>query len=121
MEKTCNDLEEMGARGLILMRFANRRDQGLILGNGPIMPGIIPHTIEEFRDLVTHTAEMHSFRVTGTPLMGSGHRRALRSVQASRYHIPPAPSEERGEHHHQPGGCSFAHGHLQVRWREERK
>jgi methanogenesis marker radical SAM protein len=68
LEKTCNDLEEMGARGLILMRFANYRDQGLILGNDPIMPGITPHTIEEFRDLVTHTAEMHRFRVTGTPL-----------------------------------------------------
>jgi methanogenesis marker radical SAM protein len=68
LEKTCNDLEEMGARGLILMRFANFRDQGLILGNDPIMPGITPHTIEEFRDLVTHTAEQHRFRVTGTPL-----------------------------------------------------
>jgi methanogenesis marker radical SAM protein len=68
LEKTCSDLEEMGAKGLILMRFANAREQGLILGNAPIMPGITPHTVEEFRRIVTETAERHSFRVTGTPL-----------------------------------------------------
>ncbi|MFZ2375696.1 MAG: methyl coenzyme M reductase-arginine methyltransferase Mmp10 [Methanothrix sp.] len=68
LERTCNDLESMGARGLILMRFANQRDQGLILGNDPIMPGITPHSIEEFRDLVTRTAGQYRFRVTGTPL-----------------------------------------------------
>ncbi|HUI39833.1 MAG TPA: methyl coenzyme M reductase-arginine methyltransferase Mmp10 [Methanothrix sp.] len=68
LEKTCSDLEEMGARGLILMRFANTREQGLILGNEPIIPGIIPHTVEEFRQIVTETSEEHSFRVTGTPL-----------------------------------------------------
>ena len=68
LEKTCNDLEEMGARGLILMRFANYKDQGLILDNSPIMPGITPHTIEEFQDMVTETAKRHNFRVTGTPL-----------------------------------------------------
>jgi methanogenesis marker radical SAM protein len=68
LEKTCNDLEEMGAKGLILMRFANSRDQGLILGNEPIMPGVTPHTVEEFQRIVTETAERYRFRVTGTPL-----------------------------------------------------
>ncbi len=68
LEKTCRDLEEMGARGLILMRFANAREQGLILGNAPIIPGIIPHSIEEFQDIVTQTAKGHRLRVTGTPL-----------------------------------------------------
>ncbi len=68
LEKTCSDLEEMGARGLILMRFANTREQGLILGNEPIIPGVVPHTVEEFRQIVTQTAEKYSFRVTGTPL-----------------------------------------------------
>ena len=68
LEKTCNDLEEMGAKGLILMRFANSRDQGLILGNEPIMPGVTPHTVEEFQRIVSETAERYRFRVTGTPL-----------------------------------------------------
>ncbi len=68
LEKTCRDLEEMGTKGLILMRFANVREQGLILGNEPIIPGVIPHTVEDFQRIVTETAERHSFRVTGTPL-----------------------------------------------------
>lgn len=68
LEKTCSDLEEMGAKGLILMRFANAREQGLILGNEPIIPGIVTHSVEEFQRIVTETAERHSFRVTGTPL-----------------------------------------------------
>ena len=68
LEKTCSDLEDMGAKGLILMRFANYRDQGLILGNSPIIEGIIPHSIEEFKDIVSQTAKQHRMRVTGTPL-----------------------------------------------------
>ncbi len=68
LEKTCQDLEEIGAKGLILMRFANVREQGLILGNEPIMPGITPHTVDEFRQIVTDINERYSFRVTGTPL-----------------------------------------------------
>ena len=68
LEKTCRDLEEMGAKGLILMRFANSREQGLILGNSPIIPGIVPHSVEEFQRIVTETAERHGLRVTGTPL-----------------------------------------------------
>lgn len=68
LEKTCSDLEEMGAKGLILMRFANAREQGLILGNAPIMPGITPHSVEEFQNIVTETAKRHRLRITGTPL-----------------------------------------------------
>jgi methanogenesis marker radical SAM protein len=68
LEKTCNDLEVMGAKGLILMRFANTREQGLILGNEPIIPGVTPHTAEEFQNIVTEMAKRYSFRITGTPL-----------------------------------------------------
>jgi len=68
LEKTCADLEEMGAKGLILMRFANSREQGLILGNAPIMPGITPHSVEEFKNIVTDLSERYSFKITGTPL-----------------------------------------------------
>jgi methanogenesis marker radical SAM protein len=68
LEKTGKELDEMGAKGLILMRFANISEQGLILGNTPIIPGVVPHTIEEFRRIVTKTAENYSMRITGTPL-----------------------------------------------------
>jgi methanogenesis marker radical SAM protein len=57
LDRTCNDLEEMGAKGLILMRFANSFDQGLILGNAPIMPGIEVHEIDTFREIVTETSK----------------------------------------------------------------
>lgn len=68
LEKTCNDLEDMGAKGLILMRFANTREQGLILGNAPIIDGVNVHDVYEFRDIVSKTAKTYPFRVTGTPL-----------------------------------------------------
>jgi len=66
--KTCSDLEEMGVRGFILMRFANQREQGLILGNEPIIKGIQPHSLQEFREIVEKISREFSFRVTGTPL-----------------------------------------------------
>ncbi|MCP1391753.1 MAG: methyl coenzyme M reductase-arginine methyltransferase Mmp10, partial [Methanothrix harundinacea] len=68
LDRTCRDLEEMGVKNLILMRFANMREQGLILGNEPIIPGVVPHSVEEFRDIVTETNDKYSFRVAGTPL-----------------------------------------------------
>jgi len=68
LEKTCSDLVEIGAKGLILMRFANARDQGIILGNEPILSGVVPHTLEEFRRIVTEASEKYGLRITGTPL-----------------------------------------------------
>jgi methanogenesis marker radical SAM protein len=68
LEKTCMDLEEMGAKGFLLMILANSRDQGLIFGNAPIMPGVIPHTVDEIRRLATEASEMYKMRVIGTPL-----------------------------------------------------
>jgi methanogenesis marker radical SAM protein len=51
------------------MRFANFSENGLILNNAPIIPGIIPHTIQEFIELVRSSAAKHpSIRITGTPL-----------------------------------------------------
>jgi methanogenesis marker radical SAM protein len=69
LERTLNDLEAMGAKGAILMRFANFSENGLILNNAPIIPGILPHTIQEFIELVRSSAAKHpSIRITGTPL-----------------------------------------------------
>lgn len=66
--RTASDLEEMGVKGLILMRFANSRKEGLILRNDPIIEGIKPHSAEYFKELVTEIDKKFSFRVTGTPL-----------------------------------------------------
>jgi methanogenesis marker radical SAM protein len=68
LEKTCEWLEERGAKGLILMRFANRTDQGLILGNAPLMKGQRVHTPAEFRDMVSDLDSRFSLKISGTPL-----------------------------------------------------
>lgn len=66
--RTCADLEEMGIKGFILMRFANTYEQGLILNNAPVLEGIVPHNIQEFRSIVDDIDSRFRFRVTGTPL-----------------------------------------------------
>jgi len=68
LRKTCDDLEAMGARGLILMRFANHAKEGLILGNAPIMRDIESQPIESFKELVSSINDHYKLRVTGTPL-----------------------------------------------------
>ena len=50
------------------MRFANQIDQGLILGNAPILEGQKIHTVNEFRDIVTDLNEQFSMKISGTPL-----------------------------------------------------
>ncbi|MDI9614902.1 methyl coenzyme M reductase-arginine methyltransferase Mmp10 [Methanothermobacter sp.] len=66
--ETCSRLEEWGATGFIMMRFANYEHQGLILGNEPIIEGIEPHTVQEFEDLVRMVDREFNLRVTGTPV-----------------------------------------------------
>ncbi|NLA99510.1 MAG: methyl coenzyme M reductase-arginine methyltransferase Mmp10 [Methanomicrobiales archaeon] len=68
LEETCAWLEERGAKGLILMRFANRTDQGLILGNAPIIEGQQVHTVDEFHEMVTDLNNRFSMKISGTPL-----------------------------------------------------
>jgi len=68
LEKTCEWLDERGAKGLILMRFANSTEQGLILENAPVMKGQRVHTTEEFRDLVTDLSDRFALKISGTPL-----------------------------------------------------
>lgn len=67
--QTCSDLEEWGAKAFILMRFANFENQGLILGNEPIIEGVTPHSLEEFTGLVKKINDEFNLRVTGTPLL----------------------------------------------------
>jgi methanogenesis marker radical SAM protein len=68
LEKTCTWLEERGAKGLILMRFANSTEQGLILGNSPILKNQRVHAVQEFRDLVTDLNDQFRMKISGTPL-----------------------------------------------------
>lgn len=68
LERTIRDLEDMGAEGLVLMTFANTREQGLIFGNSPIIPDIVPHTVKEIRRMATEANEICDMKVVGTPL-----------------------------------------------------
>lgn len=68
LEKTCEWLYERGAKGLIVMRFANSTRQGLILDNAPVIKGQRVHTPEEFRDMVTSLNDRFSLKISGTPL-----------------------------------------------------
>ncbi len=67
LHKTCEDLESWGAKALLLMRFANTTEQGLILKNGPVVEGIETQTTEEFSNLVKEINKEYNLRVTGTP------------------------------------------------------
>lgn len=66
--QTCATLEDWGAKAFILMRFANFRNQGLILGNEPILEGVDPHSLDEFEALVRKINDEFNFKVTGTPV-----------------------------------------------------
>lgn len=68
LEETCGWLQDRGAKGLILMRFANATEQGLILENGPVITGQETVSPESFRDLVTDLAKRYSLKISGTPL-----------------------------------------------------
>ncbi|HJJ99010.1 MAG TPA: methyl coenzyme M reductase-arginine methyltransferase Mmp10 [Methanocorpusculum sp.] len=69
LTETLSWLSGIGAKGVILMRFANRPEQGLILENAPILPSQRVHTVEEFSDLVRESAAAFpDLRISGTPL-----------------------------------------------------
>ncbi|MCQ1536482.1 methanogenesis marker radical SAM protein [Methanosarcina sp. KYL-1] len=96
LEKTLCDLEAMGAKGAILMRFANFRENGLILNNSPLIPGITPHTVPEFIEIVRSSAAKHpSIRITGTPLEDPliGSPFAIRNVPEALAMLPPVTKE----------------------------
>ncbi len=68
LENTCEWLDERGVKGLILMRFANTTEQGLILGNAPIIKGQPVQTVQEFSGMVAAMNERFSMKISGTPL-----------------------------------------------------
>jgi methanogenesis marker radical SAM protein len=93
--KTCADLEEMGVKGLILMRFANTVTQGLILDNAPVIDGVVPHTLSEFKAIVDDIKSRFRFRVTGTPLYDpeTGAPFAIRKVPEALSKLPKVTKE----------------------------
>ncbi|WP_407356830.1 methyl coenzyme M reductase-arginine methyltransferase Mmp10 [Methanolobus sp. WCC5] len=95
LENTLHDLEEMGARGAILMRFANRTEEGLILNNAPIMEGIRTHTIDEFVKIVRDSDARYNIRITGTPLEDpmTGSPYAIRNDKEALKKLPPVRKE----------------------------
>jgi methanogenesis marker radical SAM protein len=68
LEKTCAWLDERGAKGIILMRFANATEQGLVLGNGPVMENQDVQSVASFRDLVAGLSTRYTMKISGTPL-----------------------------------------------------
>ena len=68
LRETCNSLEEWGAKGMLLMRFANTFNEGLILGNEPILKDFESQPVEEFGELVKQINSEYNFRVSGTPI-----------------------------------------------------
>ncbi|MFZ0181774.1 MAG: methyl coenzyme M reductase-arginine methyltransferase Mmp10 [Methanoregula sp.] len=68
LEHTCAWLEERGAKGLILMRFANATEQGLILENAPVLKDQTVQSVESFRDLVSDLNSTFKMKISGTPL-----------------------------------------------------
>jgi methanogenesis marker radical SAM protein len=68
LEQTCEWLQDRGAKGIILMRFANETEQGLILGNGPIINNQKVQTVESFRDLISDLNQRFTLKISGTPL-----------------------------------------------------
>jgi len=68
LEKTCSWLDECGAKGIILMRFANALEQGLILGNGPIIKDQPVQSVTSFKNLITNLQGKYSMKISGTPL-----------------------------------------------------
>jgi methanogenesis marker radical SAM protein len=68
LERTCEWLDDRGAKGLILMRYANITEQGLILGNGPLIKNQTVQTVDSFRDLVSFLHSKCRMKISGTPL-----------------------------------------------------
>lgn len=95
LEKTCRDIEEMGARGLMLMSFANSREQGLIFGNEPVMPSVVPYDVQDIRRISTEISQRYSMRVIGTPLWDPL-TKAPFALAHRKGHLKRLPAIERG-------------------------
>jgi methanogenesis marker radical SAM protein len=94
LEKTAQDLVDMGAKGLMLMTFANTWEQGLIFGNAPIMPGITPYTVEDIKRITNEMQEKYEMRIIGTPLWDP-HTKAPFALAYHKQELKKLPTIER--------------------------
>jgi methanogenesis marker radical SAM protein len=67
LDETCGWLEERGAKGLIVFRFANIEEQGIIRGNAPIVDGQKIQPVEEFNDLIRNLSQKYHMRIDSMP------------------------------------------------------
>ncbi len=65
--ETCVNLEKWDAKSFFLRRFANFKNQGLILNNKPLIEGMKPQSYGGFQELVHEIAREFSFKVSGYP------------------------------------------------------
>lgn len=65
--RTCSIMEDWGVKMFILSRFANFKNQGLILNNKPTIEGKNTHSIDDFHELVKDVANEFNFRIIGLP------------------------------------------------------
>ncbi|MCL2863814.1 MAG: methyl coenzyme M reductase-arginine methyltransferase Mmp10 [Methanimicrococcus sp.] len=96
LEDTLLWLKNAGAKGALLMRFANGEENGLILKNAPIISGIVSHTIEQFTEIVKNAAKKHpGLRISGTPLEDPllDSPFAIRNVPTAMEKLPPILAE----------------------------
>ncbi len=68
LNKPANGSRTGEQKDIILMRFANATEQGLILGNGPIIKNQQVQTVESFRDLIADLNGKFTMKISGTPL-----------------------------------------------------
>lgn len=69
LEKTLDFIEKSKCKGVIIMRFSNKIENGLILNNSPILNNIHCHTIYEFKNIVyNQSIKRKKLRISGTPI-----------------------------------------------------
>jgi methanogenesis marker radical SAM protein len=66
--RTGSILEEWGVKSFHLLRFGNFQNQGNIFNNRPIIDDIIPHSFEEFQEIVLAIHNEFNFKVVGLPI-----------------------------------------------------
>lgn len=69
LTNTLNFIESSKSRDVLLMRFSNFIENGLILNNTPILNGIKCHTPLEFKEIIyNESIKRPNLRISGTPI-----------------------------------------------------
>ncbi len=69
LENTLDFIEKSNCKNLLLLRFGNTIENGLILKNGPILNGISSYSIDEFKNIIYElSGKRKNIRISGTPI-----------------------------------------------------